>query len=296
MGTVGVIVGRFQVNDLHEGHKDFIAHVMECHKNVIIFLGITNTLGEPNNALDFITRKKMLLNDYPDITVLPIKDMRSDKLWSKKLDEKIAEISGINSVTLYGSRDSFISHYHGKHTCVAYEQTVFISGAQIRQQLSDEVIGAKQFRTGVIYGAYNRYPSVHPTVDIFIYRTNDILIGRKPDETAWRLVGGFVDPKDDSYESAAKREAYEETKLELADFQYVLSKKIDDWRYRGEQSKIFTTLFMAKYVFGRPEPSDDIEELKWVHVDEISKTEFVPEHKIMIEYVIDKFFKNQVVQ
>ena len=72
-----------------------------------------------NNPLDFEARKQMILTDYPDVVVLYIKDTHSDELWSKRLDSQIADVAGpTQTVTLYGSRESFIAHYHGRHdTC-----------------------------------------------------------------------------------------------------------------------------------------------------------------------------------
>ena len=44
MPDTGIIVGRFQVDDLHEGHKNFIDAVIKAHPRVIIFLGISAAL------------------------------------------------------------------------------------------------------------------------------------------------------------------------------------------------------------------------------------------------------------
>ena len=63
------------------------------------------------------------------------------------------------------------------------------------------------------------YRNPFPTVDIIIRQDAQIvLIERKNPPTGWALPGGFVD-YGESLEAAARREAREETSLELADLQ-----------------------------------------------------------------------------
>ena len=38
---VGIIVGRFQVDELHDAHVDLIQYVFDQHPKVIIFLGLS---------------------------------------------------------------------------------------------------------------------------------------------------------------------------------------------------------------------------------------------------------------
>ena len=70
MADTGVVVGRFQVDDLHEGHKTFIDVVRKAHPRVIIFLGLSPAKCSTNNPLDYDSRKKMINRHYPDINVL----------------------------------------------------------------------------------------------------------------------------------------------------------------------------------------------------------------------------------
>lgn len=291
---VGVIVGRFQVDTLHAGHKRLIESVLAEHKKVIIFLGLSPCRVTRNNPLDFESRKQMILAEYPSVNVLYIKDNVSDQVWSKSLDRQIGDLVGPNSsVVLYGSRESFISHYTTKHyDTIQLEQEVYTSGSEIRDGIGVAVKASPEFRAGVIWAAYNQYPRSIPTVDVAIWDTDKrekLLMARKPDETLYRFVGGFA--QGGTYESEARREVMEEAHVEVGDPVYVGSCVIDDWRYRRENDKIVTLLFEAIHMFGRPTPDDDIQELKWFDYLEIKPDDLVPEHRKLLALLRAKYPK-----
>ena len=289
---VGVIVGRFQVNELHEAHRQIIDHVRKNHRKVIVFLGVSPTLTTKNNPLDYVSRKEMIQSAYPSVTVMPIPDHPSDEDWSRELDSRIREACPINTVLLYGGRDGFIKYYHGQFATTEIEQTIFVSGTEVRKEVSREVKPTADFRSGVIYAAYNQYPKVYATVDVAVLDGEKVLLGRKPNQHKFRFLGGFTDPTDNSYEDAAKREVEEESGLQVDDLIYLGSSKIDDWRYRGEEDKIITHLFSAKYVLGNAKATDDIAELKWYNLKELKEDDFVKEHyplfNILKKKLIDK--------
>jgi bifunctional NMN adenylyltransferase/nudix hydrolase len=266
VADVGVIVGRFQVPFLHEGHQEILGHVCNKHSKVLIFLGLSPCLVTRNNPLDFEARKQMLLQSYPKATVCYIKDSVSDDVWSKKLDEQIGDLVSPNqSVTLYGGRDSFIDHYTGKYPTELLEATRFLSGTEIRNSVSNKVKASPDFRAGVIWAAYNQYPKVFPTVDCAIFNDDmsKLLLARKPHETLYRFVGGFAQSDSPSYEADVRREVQEEAGITITDPVYVGSMKVDDWRYRREVDKITTVLYTAKHLSGRPEGGDDVAEVRW---------------------------------
>lgn len=275
---IGVIIGRFQIHELHQAHIDLIETVLSKHEKVIVFLGTSVTITR-KNPLDFLTRKLMLDNEFGNkiSVILPLPDQKCDLMWSHSIDVKIKEVFNKGTVTLYGSRDSFISHYKGIFKTKELEPTVYVSATKIRDKIAKAVQSTSIFRAGVIYGTYAQWPSPYPTVDIVIRNGDKILLGKKPNENEWRFVGGFVDSSDENYESAAKREALEETGLELDSFKYICSKKIQDWRYKGTERSIITTLFEATYIFGTPSPNDDISELKWFDINSLPI--LVDEHK-----------------
>lgn len=293
---VGVIVARFQVHELHEAHKGLINKVAENHKKIIIFLGVAVIQNTKNNPLDFATRKAMIQEYIPNAVILPIKDNRSNAVWSSNLDSNINMIFGESKALLYGSRDSFIPYYEGRYATTELTTDTFVSGTEIRNNVSKEILESQDFRAGVIHANYAQRAVLYPTVDIVMYNgEGQILLAKKPNEPQFRFVGGFVDPTDNKLEQAARREFFEETggNCEIGPLTYVTSQQIDDWRYKKEESGIMTTFFIGGYRHGFVKPSDDISVLKWVDITEVSDVEKIekmiqPEHRLLMATLISK--------
>jgi len=296
---VGVIVGRFQVPNLHDAHIELIKSVCDKHSRVLVFLGLSQCLVTKNNPLDFEARKQMLLQSFPDINVLYIKDCQSDEIWSRKLDEQIRDLIGPNqNALLYGSRDCFIQYYSGNFPTQELESTTYISGTEIRNSVGNKVKACPEFRAGVIWAAYNQYPKVHTTVDVAIFNEDKskLLLARKAYEQKYRFVGGFSVPTTTCFEADARREVQEEAGIAITDPLYISSALVDDWRYRHEGDKIKTILFAAKIFSGRPQAGDDVAEVRWFAFDgddkkkalEALKENIVDEHKPLVDMLIKK--------
>lgn len=292
--AVGVIIARLQTPYLHDGHIGLFDHVTDKHSNVIVFLGIAKIQNTNRNPLDFSTRKAMVQGCYPNVIVLPMNDDRSDEKWSANIDASIRTIFPESQAIIYGSRDSFIPHYHGGNHVEEYPAVGEHNATELRTDASKTVIGSDDFRAGVIYGTAKQRAVTYPTVDVVVMNDdNQILLARKPAETLFRFVGGFVDRDDKNWEMAARRELYEETKLSALKMHYICSQAVEDWRYAKEESGIMTTLFLTYDwdQMGRPEASDDIAEVKYfdpkifIDVNEIIKN-IVPEHvELMISFM-----------
>nr|DAQ91967.1 MAG TPA: bifunctional nicotinamide mononucleotide adenylyltransferase/ADP-ribose pyrophosphatase [Caudoviricetes sp.] len=263
---VGVIVGRFQVAELTEGHKEIFEYVLsKNHNQNIVILGVAPTKATKNNPLDFDSRRRMIEETYPGkFTIMYVKDHPSDEVWSKNIDALVDDIAGRRPVTFYGSRDSFIIYYHGKHNCEEYQQRLYCSGTVERDADGKTVQSSREWRSGCIYATQNRYPTVYPTVDVAIFDGEPgnpykyIYLGRKANEQGLRFIGGFADVTDESFVQTANREAREETGMEVEFIGWIGSAKIDDWRYRSEEDKIITNFFAFRRVFGGAKAQDDI--------------------------------------
>lgn len=297
---IGVIVARFQVPELHSAHVKLLDTVTGFHKKVIVFLGIppTDNLTK-TNPLDFASRKAMIQEKYPNVQILPLRDQRTNELWSYILDQKIKEPYRSSSALLYGGRESFIPHYCGKYTTIELiGKPHDLSGTQIRDNVSKVVGTTADWRKGAVYTSYVGYPAVYPCVDIVSYNETDgtILLGRKNNETKFRFIGGHVDLTDNTLESAAKREFVEETRgAEISDLKYVGSAKINDWRHDGVNSGIISALFVGKHLWGNAKASDDIVACEWFNMGELIKTyktEIIEEHIELFEKFIEYYNTN----
>lgn len=302
--SLGVIIGRFQCSYLHEAHTDLIDRVVKNHHSVAIFLGIPAITGTKKNPLDFDSRKRMIQSKYPNVMICPLPDMRYNDIWVKNLEFQIRLICPIGQPLLYGGRDSFISIYKengGVYDTTELEQTIYVSATEIRKNASKEIINEPAFRAGKIHSIYNTYPRINMCVDIAPFKDNEtkLLLARKPGELKYRFIGGHVDLEDESLEMAAKREFFEETgkNCEIDGLEYVASANIDDWRVRGlDDVKYKSVLFKGTFIFGMPNPSDDICELRFFqtadfYIDKFIEETIVEEHVYFMKKLMEQHKK-----
>lgn len=295
---IGVIIGRFQTPYLHEGQKTLINSVKSKHNKIVIVLGIAPVRGSRRNPLDFETRERMIKKEYSDLMVLPLPNHPFDAVWSQNLDHLLTSTFPGANFKLYGSRDSVIPFYSGKFPTEQLPETGSHSSTLIREKIADKVLDSEEFRTGIIYAYSNMYTKVYPTVDIALFRKNksEILLGKKSIDNKWRLLGGFSDATDESFEAAAKREMTEECgEIDTTPMQYEGSFAVADWRYANEDDKIITTLFSTDFVSGDPKGSDDIADVKWFSLREVEEMMLVrltaTEHYPQLSALIKKYLR-----
>lgn len=292
---VGVIVGRFQVHKLHSEHIDLIRTVCERHLRTIIFLGNSPARTTKRNPLDYQLRRKMIEDAFPDLKdVYYVFDHPDDHEWSKNLDQLINHHIGDKSAVLYGSRDSFISHYHGRYQTCELLPNRIVSGSELRRVVGNQSRGTEDFRAGVIWAVEQQYSHAWNTVDVAILNEDNtkILLGHKktdPEGTV-RFIGGFVRTKlarIGVLEANVKAETYEETGAEVSNPQYIGSAIINDWRYRGEENEVMTTLFAVKYLFGPLKAADDIDSIQWCDIDALTDNAIVESHRPLLQLLRD---------
>lgn len=296
---LGVIVGRFQVPRLHDGHRFIVQHALQ-HQRSLIVVGVHPFLLNRDHPLDFAARKAMIQDAYPDVMVSPLMDCPTDEEWSERLDQLIQSVQPVGDVTIYGGRDSFIPYYHGRYKTQAIESVTDHSGTNERMKVAHVTRPTEDFRRGMIAAAHGRFPRVNMAVDITMLMPIDesqirivepgtnnfaFLNGRRrSDNGKWRLIGGFVDVDDDSLESAAKRELREESGL-IAEhpLYYVGSYHIDDWR-NVKDMVTKSAFFVTGYFSGKAVAGDDIDEVRWTPLNkrEIEYGNFVEAHKNML--------------
>lgn len=295
----GVVVGRFQVDELTIAHRTLLKHVTDRHFNVIVFIGDRNSPSTTRDPLSFKVRRQMIISECPFALVLRLLDEPNDDAWSRNLDQIIDREVGLSSAVLYAGRDGFIPYYTTKkyNTVELDLGLTEVSGSARRKEIGKNAINLKEFRAGIIYAIENLWHRTFHTVDMAILRDAwwnisdgdnnkcwiEILIGRKPHESLWRLPGGFVD-KGETFAEAAERETKEETGLMIKVWKYIDDVLIPDWRVKDIDGVDHKTVLMRTWYYGKDQPvaGDDLEEVKWVNFDDLNRYEFIPSHKDLL--------------
>lgn len=265
---IGCLCGRFQVHELHDAHKYIIDQVVDKHKKVILFLGVSYVTGTKRNPLDFDTRKKMIQEIYPNIIIVPLPDMKSDLDWSIEMDKRIREIYPYGNVLLYGGRDSFIPYYYGEFNTKELEQYTFISGTEVRKKLSEDIKNSSDFRSGVIYNSYNQEDRILTHLQIIVNNTSidkKLFIKQDKFDELSDKIKGFFNYNDNNLEDSCNRILSEKIGLKQKDnleFKYLKSEEYIDWRYKNS-AKIISIIFEVNINQVELEPSNDIYELIW---------------------------------
>jgi bifunctional NMN adenylyltransferase/nudix hydrolase len=295
---LGVIVARFHTDMLTEGHEALLKHVMERHEHVVIFLGTRSTPPTSTNPLHFLIRAEMVRQAVPNAAIIPLQDMREDSAWSANLDKLIDERVAGFGARIYCGRDSFGEHYTTKKWPV--EMCSFgcdeVSASRRRKLCRTQYVNNKDFRRGIIHAMEVLPYRIYETVDMAMVKRLEngdfeILLARKPHETAWRFPGGFVG-MGETFAHAAGREMREETGLvSEGGWTYVNDYLINDWRIRDARNVCHrTVLMLGWYSWGVPKADDDIAEVKWFpfrEVQENAELLMVEEHRVLM---VDRLF------
>jgi len=144
------------------------------------------------------------------------------------------------------------------------------------------------FNKGVIsyleYIIYKLQNGPFITVDAIIeIKDGIVIIERSNPPFGWALPGGFVD-YGESLEEAVRREAKEETGLDLEDLKqfHTYSQPSRDPRFHT-----IATVFIAQGK-GKPRAGDDAKGLKVANLSEIKEFNFAFDHKKIIQDYLDK--------
>lgn len=294
--SLGVVVVRLQVPELHGGHRYLLNTVTAIHENVLVVIGETEARLSPEDPLTYEMREAMLKKMYPKVITARLKDQPSDDLWSQELDalilRTIMDTTPAMEPVLYGGRDSFLKHYTGRCRSFELPPVEPVSGTEVRAAVEPK--DSEDFRAGMIYAAKHKFPTSYQCVDVAIRAKNRILLGQKPtDNGRWRFIGGFVSPVDATLEHAAGREVKEEVNL-FGSFKYIGSAQIDDHRYPSSGTdRLMTALFLMDNPIGALAPGDDITDCKWFDQNLLYQV-LIPEHQVLNRILQAHFVKESM--
>lgn len=307
MSTLGVYVGRFQTDTLHEGHLSVLYYMKHNVDRVLIVIGEGPLPTTTNNPLSAAVRRQMLLDtlDVEEIEgeVVILKDHPDDDVWSKNLDELILSNYYLDEeVALYHSRDTTTSYYTGQYPMKELPEVLGLSSTLRRYYIGkrEGVNEDAAFRRGVIWANQNRFPTVYSCVDAAVtFELFDgintgtyVLVITKDIAPGYMWPGGFAE-LNSTDEDDARREVAEETGLDTSFFhaEYLGSFTQDDWRYRSEVDEIRTRLF-AIHMAGRKLPevagADDAATAQWVNIKDLKVEDFNKCHRALFERLLEE--------
>lgn len=283
IGKTGVILGRFQVADLTRGHKYLFETAASQHTRLLVILGDTRTPPNASNPLSFEIRYDMI-RDYlvkelgvDNFNIVRLRDERFHEVWTRKLDALITEHEG-DAAVLYCGRDGFKPCYSGRFKVVEIDPHDSDSGTIERERIAQCPPNDNHwFRAGIIYAHKTRQFQTYYTVDAALLHDTgaqiNILLGRKPNETQWRLPGGFIEEQlNEEFATSVAREVMEECGVAsesgwqiLQD--YPLPK---EWRIARQENVSHRTILLAGWLMaGRPKAGDDLVEVEWFSLKQV---------------------------
>lgn len=300
----GIVVGRFQIDQLHKGHEAVIKQALDECEVVIVFIGCLTLGATARNPLNYEARRQMIRARFsyvePDrLYVIRLDDTTGgDKLWLDTILNGVERRVGtLNNLRGYGSRDSsFLCVLNdkdinqGRVTVKVVPEVAYVSATVVREEICKNTpYYSTDMRRGIIHAKGNGYPAVYPVIDCLIYNphSKSFLLGRRNHEDKYRIIGGFFEAKDTDLITCVQREVHEETGLGIYkdDIHYIGSVIVDDPRLRGEAEKILTNLHVGvlSNSVQTAKGADDIFEVKWFNesVEELAKL-VVPAHAALL--------------
>lgn len=298
---VGVLYAPFQMPCLTPGgmHYRVMETMFKAHATVCVVLPVKRFPASAVSPLGFAMRQQMIQKVFPSAIVLPLVDQKYPENVVKELEGLIASaipIQNHNSIRLYADTD-FNTLYRNNGGVWEYDSPFqgnsFLSVEGLLRNDVESFVPNDDtnevFRRGVIYGLSRLYPVSWMAVDIAITRMMEgreqLLLGKKPGEKGWRFPGGFKDRADNGLEPAVYRETKEEVSIQdLTAAQYIGSRNVDDWRYRGEKDGITTAFFQTEY-YGTEDirAGDDLAEVRWFEMSELDTEMMEGEHSVLLE-------------
>ena len=158
MRKLAVVIGRFQVASLHEGHIELFKEMMSKSDTLLVMLGC---ITKPNvrNPLDYTMRRAMIKEIFPNAYTMALYDCFDDAgnynniKWSKEIDSLLISHLNEYSITLYSGRDGCKKAYKGILPFIELPINEDVSGTQLRK--TSAPIKSSDFRAGVIYTLNN---------------------------------------------------------------------------------------------------------------------------------------------
>lgn len=306
---LGVLIGRFQVPEMHEGHRFLVREMLEKCDRVLILFGSANRTRSVKNPFTYQERKAAALKLFPTILTAPINDyLYSDSQWMADVAATIEDCreglcheyeTGDVEVVLYGHHKDGNDYlrWFPQYQYVNINSDIDISGTEVRNSFShllpenvqaDMAYFAKERKT------FSRYPypgSLNICCGDAVVEClgHILLIKRKftPGAGNWALPGGHKNT-DETFLQCALRELKEETNIRIPEPVLLGSIKSTRLFDSPKRSSGIPKLTLAVHLVVKPNPdgslprangSDDAAETSWVPIaDVLNKLKLHDDH------------------
>jgi len=301
--NIGIIFSYFQLPWLEQQHHDYLKEIKSRHTETAIVLDVKRGACTSEQPLRPNQRHEMLFSD-PEVFEVPRYELvhcGDNFKWSEKLDNLVEDIAGRKEITIYIAPE-LAKKYCGRHKLVLIpEMPGFSTTEPFAKVVSHNSL---EFRLGIIFAEQRRFPIAYGTVDVVLIDPYEgtLLLGQKPAESKWRLIGGFVDPiKDRKPRGAKQHAAYRELGEEVPDgvqlmtpLQYLDSVAVPDARYTGEDC-IITDIWYAFAEFHKHllRGGDDIARVCEFPIDSKLYEFVIPDHHRQLDIIIERFGGNR---
>lgn len=286
---LGVIIGRFQVHKLHEGHKSLIQYSLDRHDKTLIIIGCSK-ITDINNPLPYYFVTEMILSTFNSNNL--IIDYQNDIIdddikWSKEIDKTIKKYSVEDKpVFLYGSRNSFKNHYFGKYEVNTIPEVKNLSGTDIREEVKNSWHCSEDIRRGVIWAIGNKSDEyvwtkgkdiVMVGTSALIVKDNKILLLKRKGshgEGTWATPGGHID-FGESPEDCVVREMREEVGV-LTNEKPIFLGITNDY-FKNECKHYITLWYKINHTFGDAiiNSKNEMSDIGWFDINKLPQPLFL---------------------
>ncbi len=295
---IGILIGRFQVPEPHEGHRFLIKRILERVDELVILVGSSNQARSPRNPYTFLERREAIYNSFKDIKsrilVVPINDyMYNDSQWMADVAATIKHCVGVNQETILYGHFKPGNDYLKWFPQLKYENIdneIDVSGTEMRNANRHLLPLSVQEDMRYIEKEAKKFEN-YPYPDSLNVMCGDAVVeclghvllvkrGRAPGVGNWALPGGHKH----TYETALRcvlRELDEETNLRIPE--KVLVGSIVDSQLFDHPGRSVGLPKMTYAVHFRVQPNpdgsfprtkagDDASEYRWVPIAEAVNT------------------------
>lgn len=309
MKKLGVLIGRFQVPEMHEGHRFIVRQMLEQCDQVLVLFGSANRTRSVKNPFTYRERQQATLKLFPGILTAPLNDyLYNDSQWMADVAATIEDCreglcheyeTGNVEVVLYGHHKDGNDYlkWFPQYQYVNINSDIDISGTEVRNSVMHmlpESVQADAQYFAKERDTFKNYPypgSLNICCGDAVVEClgHILLIKRKftPGAGNWALPGGHKNTNE-TFLQCALRELQEETNLRIPEPVLLGSIKSTRLFDSPKRSSGIPKLTLAVHLVVKPNPdgslprangSDDAAETSWVPVaDVLNKLKLHDDH------------------